>query len=211
MYRKITFAILWLGFISYTFIFAPPDRPDTLELIKNLSFGQWSGINPIIVSLFNIMGILPLIYTCILPIDGRGQKIVAWPFLIGSFAVGAFALLPYLFLREPNPKFIGEKNLFLKIIDSRITAIVITLGALYLLSYGLLQGNWSDFFQQWKSSRFIHVMSLDFCFLNLLFPSLVGDDLARREVKNPSLLFGLTFIPLVGPLLYLCLRPPLTS
>ncbi len=207
MLRRISFIVLWLGFIGYAFILAPPDRPDTLDLIKNLSFGQWEGINPLIVSLFNIMGIWPLIYTCILPIDGRGQKVIAWPFLIGAFAVGAFAILPYLFLREPNPKFTGEKNLFLKIIDARLTAIVITFGALFLLSYGLLQGNWSEFVTEWKTSRFINVMSLDFCLLCVLFPTLVGDDLARREVKNPNLLFGLTFIPLVGPLLYLCLRP----
>ena len=207
MVRKISFVLLWLGFLGYAFLLAPPDRPDTFELIKNLSTGQWTGINPLIVSLFNIMGILPLIYASILPFDGRGQKVRAWPFLVTSFAVGAFAILPYLFLREPNPKFTGEKNLFLKIMDSRFTAILITLGALYLLSYGLLQGNWSEFALEWRTSRFIHVMSLDFCLLCALFPTLVKDDLARREVKDTTFLFALTFIPLLGPLLYLCLRP----
>jgi hypothetical protein len=34
MMRKITFGLLWLGFISYAFFFAPPEQPDTFELIK---------------------------------------------------------------------------------------------------------------------------------------------------------------------------------
>jgi Icc-related predicted phosphoesterase len=36
MMRKIIFGLLWLGFISYAFFFAPPEQPDTFELIKNL-------------------------------------------------------------------------------------------------------------------------------------------------------------------------------
>ncbi|WP_353735256.1 hypothetical protein [Okeania sp. SIO2C2] len=54
--------LLWIGFSTYAFLLAPPDQPDTLELIQKLSTGQWENINPLIVSLFNIMGIWPLIY-----------------------------------------------------------------------------------------------------------------------------------------------------
>ncbi|MBA3922377.1 MAG: DUF2834 domain-containing protein, partial [Nostocaceae cyanobacterium] len=100
---KSVFWLVWLGFVTYAFVFAPPDRPETFELIKNLSTGQWQGINPIIVTLFNIMGVWPIIYSCLAFIDGRGQKIPAWPFATASFAVGAFALLPYLALRQPQP------------------------------------------------------------------------------------------------------------
>ncbi|MEO8889944.1 MAG: DUF2834 domain-containing protein, partial [Coleofasciculaceae cyanobacterium] len=141
-------------------------------------------------------------------IDGRQQKIPAWLFSTASFGVGAFALLPYLALREPNQEFIGSKNLFLKILDSRWLGIALTIGSLFLLSYGLFNGNWADFIQQWQTSRFIHVMSLDFCLLCLLFPALLGDDMAKRGLKNSSL-FWLVILPLIGPLLYLCLRPPL--
>ncbi|MGB5959623.1 MAG: DUF2834 domain-containing protein [Coleofasciculaceae cyanobacterium] len=208
MSRKIGFWLLWLGLVIYAFVFAPPDQPDTIELIKNLSTGKWDGINPIIVSLFNIMGVLPLIYSALTFIDGRQQKIPAWLFSTASFGVGAFALLPYLALREPNQEFTGSKNLFLKILDSRLLGIALTIGAIFLLSYGLFNGNWADFIQQWKTSRFIHVMSLDFCLLCLLFPALLGDDMAKRGIKNSSL-FWVAMLPLIGPLLYLCIRPPL--
>jgi hypothetical protein len=123
MVRKIGFIALWLGFATYAFLLAPPDQPDTFELIKNLSTGKWEGINPLVISLFNIMGVWPIIYSCLMFIDGRGQKLPAWPFATFSFGVGAFALLPYLALREPNPKFVGTKNIFLKILDSRLTGV----------------------------------------------------------------------------------------
>ncbi|WP_096623649.1 DUF2834 domain-containing protein [Calothrix sp. NIES-3974] len=209
MSRKIGFWLLWLGFISYAFIFAPPDQPDTLELITNLSTGKITGINPLVIALFNLMGILPMIYACMTLIDGRGQKIPAWLFTSASFAVGAFALLPYLGLRESNPKFPGQKNLFIKILDARLTGIILTIGVVILVAYGVSQGDWSDFVQQWQTSRFIHVMSLDFLTLCLVFPALLPDDMARRHVQNNSLFWVATLIPLFGALLYLCLRPSL--
>ncbi|BAY27049.1 hypothetical protein NIES2100_68700 [Calothrix sp. NIES-2100] len=209
MVRKIGFGLLWLGFIAYAFFLTPPDRPDTFELIKNLSIGQWQGINPLIIALFNLMGVWPVIYSAMVFIDGRGQKIPAWPFASASFAVGAFALLPYLALRNPNQQFVGKKNALIKLLDSRVTGIVLTVTAAILVAYGVRAGDWGDFVLQWQTSRFIHVMSLDFCLLSLLFPALLPDDMARRGGKNSQIFWLISFIPLFGPLFYLCVRPPL--
>ncbi|MCZ0903518.1 DUF2834 domain-containing protein, partial [Microcoleus sp. HI-ES] len=115
MFRKIGFWLIWIAFSTYAFVFAPPDSPETITLITNLSTGKIADINPLIVAFFNIIGVWPLIYSCVLFADGRGQKIPAWLFAVLSFGVGAFALLPYLALREPNPEFSGHKNIFLKI------------------------------------------------------------------------------------------------
>ena len=208
MVRKIAFGVLWLGFIVYAFFLAPPEQPGTFELIKNLSSGQWQGVNPLVIALFNLMGIWPLIYSAVVFIDGRGQKIPAWLFAIASFAVGIFALLPYLALREPNNKFVGKKNALLKLLDSRVTGVVLTVAAVILVTYGLRGGDWSSFVQQWQTNRFINVMSLDFCLLCLLFPALLRDDMARRS-WNPQFFWLITLIPLFGPLIYLSVRPPL--
>ncbi len=210
MYKKLLFWGIWIGFSVYAFRFAPPGQPDTLQLIQDLSTGNWEGINPFIVVLFNIMGIWPLIYGCLLFIDGRGQRVPAWPFAIAAFAVGAFAILPYLGLRQPQPEFQGDKNLWIKLQDSRWIGRVLLLGTLVLLIYGF-QGNWDDFVHQWQTSRFIHVMSLDFCLLSLLFPALLGDDMARRNMNNTGLFWVVALIPLLGPLLYLSVRSPLPS
>lgn len=209
MVRKIAFGVLWLGFTTYAFFLAPPEQPGTFELIKNLSTGQWQGVNPLVVELFNLMGIWPLIYSAVVFIDGRGQKIPAWLFATASFGVGAFALLPYLALREPNNKFVGKKNALLKLLDSRVTGVVLTVATVLLVAYGLTGGDWGNFVQQWQSNRFINVMSLDFCLLCLLFPALLGDDMARRGWKNPQMFWLIALIPLFGPLIYLCVRPPL--
>ncbi|MBH8572121.1 DUF2834 domain-containing protein [Nostocaceae cyanobacterium CENA369] len=209
MLRKITFGVIWLGLIVYAFVFAPSEQPGTFELIKNLSIGQWQGIDPLIIALFNLMGIWPLVYSAVVFIDGRGQKIPVWPFATTSFAVGAFAVLPYLALREPNKKFIGNKNIFLKLLDSRITGFILTVASVILVAFGLQGGDWGNFVQQWQTNRFIHVMSLDFCLLCLLFPALLEDDMARRDWKNPQLFWLIALIPLFGPLIYLCVRPPL--
>ena len=208
MVRKIAFGVLWLGFIVYAFFLAPPEQPGTFELIKNLSSGQWQGVNPLVIALFNLMGIWPLIYSAVVFIDGRGQKIPAWLFAIASFPVGIFALLPYLALREPNNKFVGKKNALLKLLDSRVTGVVLTVATVILVAYALRGGDWGSFMQQWQTNRFINVMSLDFCLLCLLFPALLGDDMARRS-WNPQFFWLIALIPLFGPLIYLSVRPPL--
>ena len=209
MARKIGFILLWLGFVSYAFLFAPPDDPNTATLISNLINMKLDGINPLVVALFNILGILPLVYGCLMFTDGRGQKLPAWLFVIASMGMGAFAILPYLAWRSPNPQFTGKKGWGLAIWESRITGLVLLVGAIALLTYGFTQGNWADFLQQWHTSRFIHVMSLDFWVLALSFPALLGDDMARRGLHNPQIFWAVSLVPLLGSLVYLCLRPSL--
>ena len=211
MQRKIIFGLIWVSFISYAFLLAPSASPDTLDLIINLSAGNWQEINPLVVSLFNLMGILPAIYACLLLFDGRSQKIPAGIFVFGSFIFGAFALLPYLALRESNTVWDGDKNLLLKILESPMTGLILTLGAIALLGLGIIYGDWGDFVVQWQTNQFIHVMSLDFCLLSLLFPTLVKDDSLRRGIKNPEIFWVISFIPLFGTLIYLCLRSPLSN
>ncbi|MGF1513590.1 MAG: DUF2834 domain-containing protein [Elainellaceae cyanobacterium] len=212
MARRLAFLALWLGLMGYAFFLAPPDQPDTLSLIQNLSLGNWSDINPIIVALFNLMGIWPLLYGSLILLDGRSQSFPAWPFAVLAFGVGAFALLPYLALRQPSSNFSGEQDWLLKLLDSRWLGVLAAVGIVALLSYGASGGDWgsswSDFARQWQTSRFIHVMSLDFCLLCLLVPALLGDDMARRGASAWSWLAAI--VPMLGLALYVCLRPPLS-
>lgn len=213
MIRKIGFALIWLGFSVYAFTMAPPAQPDTFDLIVNLSTGNWEGINPLIVSLFNLMGVWPTIYACLVLIDGAGQKVLAWPFVVASFGVGAFAILPYMALRDRNTSFEGSKSRLLAVLDSVWTGRVLLLGAIALLSYGLLNGdlaaNWSDFVYQWKTSQFIRVMSLDFCMLCVIFAPLLADDMAKRNFQNDAVFWLAVLVPLIGILVYLSVRPAL--
>jgi hypothetical protein len=219
IFNKIIFGALWLALIGYTFLLAPPDRVDSLQLIINLSTGNWTGINPFVVALFNLMGILPLIYACLMLIDGKTQNISAGLFSAASFAVGAFAILPYLALRESNStpeidRFQGsriDRRGIIKLVDSRWLGVILSIGTVTLLIYGITQGDWTDFVRQWHTSRFIHVMSLDFCLLTLLLPVLITEDIHRRNFTSPQLVRLLSLVPLFGGLLYLCIRPNLTD
>ncbi|WP_310483499.1 DUF2834 domain-containing protein [Chamaesiphon sp. VAR_48_metabat_403] len=237
--NKLIFGLLWLGFVGYAFFLAPPDRANTLQLIIDLSTGKWQDINPAIVALFNLMGILPAIYACLMLIDGKTQKLRAGLFCAASFGVGAFAILPYLALRVPNSSSqsdsCSKRLLFssrgyanerlrqrqrqqvdgiarrgiIKVVDSRWLGIALTIATIVLLGYGIGQGDWLDFSQQWQTNRFIHVMSLDFCLLSLLLPVLINDDIDRRNFSNPQLVKIISLIPLFGGLYYLCVRPQL--
>ncbi len=208
MSKKIALTLLWVGLVGYAFLLAPPNQPDTFELIKRLSTANITGINPLVVALFNIMGVFPMVYGCLAFLDGRGQKLPAWLFVSASFGVGAFSLLPYLIFRQPNPRFNGTKNWFLNILDSRIVGALIAIGGAALFIYGVTQGDWRDFAQQWQTDRFIHVMSLDFCMLCAVFPVLLKDDMARRGWTDSRSFWIFSLIPFLGALAYLALRPP---
>ncbi len=209
MIRKIAFCLIWGGFIAYVFLIAPPIQPDTLKLLQNLFTGQWQLINPIVLSEFSLVGICLLMHSCLMFFDGRMQKIPAWPFVLASVGTGVIGLLPYYALREPNQEFSGSKDSWLKILDAHATGIILSLSAIALLAYGLFFGDWGNFVEQYQTSKFIHAMTLAVCLLVLLLPALLGDDMARRNLKNPLVFWAVALLPLFGPLAYLCLRPPL--
>jgi hypothetical protein len=207
---KLALWLLWVGFITYILLLAPPLHLDeTLTLLKNIFTLQWTAINPIILCLFSLVGIWLLIYSGLLFVDGRMQSISFWPFAVASVGSGVLGLLPYLALREPNQQFSGQKDSFLRLLDSRLYGIILTLSTVVLLVYGFAFGDWGDYLQQFQSDRFINGMSLAFCLFYLLFPTVVGDDMARRRFPNAEVFLAVVFIPLFGSLAYLCLRPPL--
>lgn len=214
MDRKAILWFVWFGFIIYVLLFAPPLQPDTFQPVQTLLAGKLPTINPIVVSLFSLIGIWILIYSCLIFPDGRMQKLPAWAFILASAGTGVLALIPYLALREPNQQFSGAKDVGLELLESSTTGIILTISTLGLLFYALFFGDWSTFGHDFLTDRFIHAMSLAFCLFCLLFPvpTLLSDDMARRGLSNDSQFFQLVaFVPLFGPLAYLCLRPSLLA
>ncbi|BAY27048.1 hypothetical protein NIES2100_68690 [Calothrix sp. NIES-2100] len=210
MNRKLALWLLWGGFIAYIVLLTPPlHLEETLALLKNILTLQWAAINPIILSIFSLVGIWLLIYSGNLFIDGRMQKLPFWPFALASVGSGVLGLIPYLALREANQEFSGQKDAFLNLLDSRFFGIILSLSTIVILTYGFTLGDWADFVQQFQSDRFIHGMSLAFCLFCLLFPTVLGDDMARRGWNSTQVFWVVTLIPLLGALAYLCLRQPL--
>ncbi|MEP0916447.1 hypothetical protein NC981_06430 [Leptolyngbya sp. DQ-M1] len=210
MLRKLGLWMIWLGFIVYVLWFAPPLRSNLLQPIQTLLSGQIPLLNPVVVSIFSMVGIWLLIYSCLIFADGRTQRIPAWAFVLGSIASGVLALIPYLALREPNEQFSGEKDPLLSVLDARSTGIVLTISTLVLLLFAILFGDWGAFIQSFLTDKFIHGMTLAVLLFTLLFPypTLLSDDMARRGLMQQSQFFWvIALVPLFGPLAYLCLRP----
>jgi hypothetical protein len=214
MARSLTLWLIWFGFIIYLLFFAPPLQPDTLQPLQSLLAGQLPYVNPVIVALFSLVGIWLLIYSCLVFPDGRTQSLPAWMFMVAAIGTGVLGLIPYLALRRPNQSFSGEKDPWIALLDSQTTGVILTISTIILVLFALVWGDWSGFAHEFMTNRFVHGMSLAFCLFCVLFPypTLLQDDMARRGLTADSQLFQIAaWIPLFGPLAYLCLRPSLLA
>ncbi|MDZ8105269.1 MAG: DUF2834 domain-containing protein [Nostoc sp. DedQUE12a] len=213
MIRRIVLLFIWLTFVSYTILLAPVDRPDTWSLAWKLLTLRWQELNAIIPTIFCLMGVWPMIYACLMFADGRMQNFRAWPYFIGSNFTGVICLLPYLIFRKSNQAFYGIKDKWLSLLERRSTGVSLLLITIVLLSYAAIAGNWEDYTQQFFHRAFVHLISLDFCLMCLIFPitSLFDDDMARRGIKDARIFWAVALVPLFGPLIYLCLRPSLSE
>jgi hypothetical protein len=217
--RKITFGLIWLCLVIYSVFFAVNQAKSSseafqqdLDLIINMSILKWDGINPIVIAIFFIMGIFPLVYGAFILFDSQKQPVSPYPFFIASFGLGAFALLPYFTWREPDTIGQQEKGLLLKVLDSRLMAIIASISILVFIVWGAINGDWSDFIAQWHTSQFIHIMTIDFCILSFLLPAaILKDDMERRGIKNHQFFWLAALVPLFGSLIYWCVRPQLSN
>lgn len=208
MARSQVLWLIWVGFIVYVLFFAPPIAADTFQPLLS---GQLLSINPVLIALFSLVGIWLLIYSCLIFADGRMQSIPAWAFMLAAIATGVIGLIPYLALRQPNQSFEGEKDSWIAILDAQKTGIILTISTIVLVVYAIAWGDWTGFAQEFMTNRFVHGMTLAnglFCLL-FPYPTLLEDDMARRGLTADSQLSWIAWIPLLGALVYLCLRPPM--
>jgi len=211
MGRRLVLWFIWLSFVAYTIWLAPLDHSYTWYLGRKLLTLQWGDLNAYIPAIFSLMGVLPMVYACLMFADGRMQTFRAWPYFAGSNFTGVICLLPYLLFRRRNQAFDGEKDKWLQLFDRRSMGIALLVSAIALIIYAVVAGDWKDYVQQFHTQPFVHLISLDFCLMCLIFPitSLFDDDMARRNIYTARLFWSVALVPLFGPLVYLCLRPAL--
>ncbi|MBL8951216.1 MAG: hypothetical protein JNK82_10595 [Myxococcaceae bacterium] len=163
LHYRLAALALWLTLLGVSFATAPPASPDTGEVVVMMMTGRFDGVNLSLVALFNLMGVWPLAMWVALRFDRPWWR---WPFIAGSFALGAFVLLPYLVMRpwlaprEPPGSRVG------RFLGHRLVH-----GALWLAGLGLVVlffvGDLPGFVALWKSQQFPYVMSLDFIAMTL--------------------------------------------
>ncbi|KAL6775953.1 CGLD25 [Auxenochlorella protothecoides x Auxenochlorella symbiontica] len=204
---------IWASLLAYAFFVAPNQTPlrDAVFIQKLVGLGDptTTPVNAVFTQLFLAMGVWPLIYTALLiPSARSGNGVPAWPFCTLSFAAGVFALLPYMALWTPEREGSSrEPRRGPRILESRMLPIATLAGAVYCIAAAALAGSdaWVAFFQLFWESRFVHVTTVDFSMLCLLAPFWVGLDASQRGFQGRAA--GLAALPLLGPAIYLCLRP----
>lgn len=94
--------LVWIAFIAYALLLAPGQSPGSDPIFKELITLQSE--EPWLLTVFSWLGIFPAVYACMLlrtSVKERG-RVPAWPFVILSFGLGAFALLPIIHGRHPR-------------------------------------------------------------------------------------------------------------
>lgn len=144
---------VWVLLALYLGLFSPPEHPELGAYLLELA--TFRG-NPVEVMIFQMMGLWPLAYLRLL-IHERGRP-PAWPFVVASFAVGAFALLPYLAL-QPTPPERGRPWGWQR---SWWLSGFLLAGFFALAVYGLGWGRFDELVERFQKVRFLNVMTLDF-------------------------------------------------
>lgn len=222
-----TSSVLLFGFyavvVYYAFALSPNQTPYRdfffVQKLLNLKGDDGFRMNEVLVALWNVMPLWSILYSMLLLPTARSanSKIPIWPFLLLSSFFGAFALIPYFILWSPPPPPVEEEEIGkwpLNFLESKITAGVVFAAGLGLVTYAGLSTEevWTEFFQYFRESRLVHATSLDFTMLSAFSAFWVYNDMtARRWYDKGSWLLPVALVPVVGPALYILLRPSLSS
>jgi hypothetical protein len=198
---RIIAGLTWVALLVVAFGFAPPSHPETGSQVVSMLTWKIDGINPCFAALFNMMGLLPMVFLGVLAFDSKEQRVPWWPFVLGSFALGAFALGPYLILRQWGLPTRPADTWWRRLLAHRAYAIVVLLGSVAVGAW-FLTGDFAGFVEQFKREQFPFVMSFDFLACTVVV-GLLGFEAARRDAR--PILFWST-LPVVGGALLVSLR-----
>ncbi|MDP3499103.1 MAG: hypothetical protein Q8S33_02170 [Myxococcales bacterium] len=159
--ERLASLVLWLVLLATAILFAPPAAPDTTKVIFGMVTGQLDGVNTSLFALFNLMGVFPMAFLAVLALDSTEQRVPKWPFLVLSFGLGAYVLLPYLVMRRWNLPRRAASTWWLRLLGSRLVGGVLTLLALTLVSLFVV-GDVRAFMELFRTEQFPFAMSLDF-------------------------------------------------
>ncbi|MGX7594591.1 hypothetical protein ACWNS2_05070 [Planococcus plakortidis] len=192
---RMAFLAIWLLMIAYAVFFAPSGSGG--YEFGPLLMGEWEGIDPLILAVFNSLGIFPLVFlTLLLPNDRFSWP--AWPFVFASFGVGAFSLLPYFaFGGKPPEKQRRGPNWLHRILRSK--AWLIFVAAISTINFLTVFRGFSPqaYVEAFQTSSLVSVMTIDWFVLWGLSVYATYRFLPETRFKQLALL------PVVGPVLVL--------
>ncbi|OMF67316.1 hypothetical protein MKY66_11560 [Paenibacillus sp. FSL R5-0766] len=203
--------LVWIAFIAYALLLAPGQSPGSDPIFKELITMQSK--EPWLLTAFSWLGIFPAVYACMLlrtSAKERGGRVPAWPFVILSFGLGAFALLPYYAWSSSANRASGYGSLHFgrqresgigRVAAHKLTHVILLLLTLGTAFYAVTQGHPDVYMEAFNQSAFVHIMTIDFVLLTLLSMIAIYRD---TEASRRSPAWAVTgIIPIVGPLIYL--------
>lgn len=176
---RVAPAVIWVLLLGLAVFVAPPSE-NTWALVVQLAMFQ--GPDPLLVAIFQLMGVWPFWYGRKLWRDHGLIALLA----LASFAVGAFALMPALALRDPDRPLRTSPAWLVGLCRSlavRAVLIAVTVG---LAAYGLLFGDWGEALRIGLNDGFVFTYCLDFLALTLMYPVLLAQERRRELPGSPG-------------------------
>lgn len=180
---------LWVALVAVGFGLSPPNRPDVLAWVVDLLVGRWAGTPQWVVAEFQMMGLWPALVGLLLRGDWRARPVPAWPFVLASFGLGCYALLPWFALRRGERAAAGPGPF------ARIDLpFALAFGAASLAAWAVAAGGAegpAGFWQAFRTDGFVFPMTWDF--LAFWLVSVIE---ARARTRGTP--WALALAPLVG-------------
>jgi hypothetical protein len=201
---RVTLLVVWVSILAYALLASPPEDEALRDALVRGSFTvRFGSVDPSVAAVFSSLGIVPVLMASFLVPDGRGRRPPAWPFALLSFALGAFAILPYLVLRSPG----GTPDTtrlgpLVRLLRSRVLAWLIVAGLTSLLAWGVVAGSAAAYAHAFRTARLVHMMTIDLGLCAALLPLLVAHVRRTERVTGSAMLAGLLCVPVLGPALW---------
>nr|WP_246363926.1 hypothetical protein [Halobacillus locisalis] len=160
--------------------------------------------DPLLLTVFSLLGVFPTAFAILL-LNEDDSRVPAWPFVLGSFMLGAFALMPYFFIsRAESTRTLRTPIWIGKSLDSILFKALLFTGTVALIVSGLTQGSASLYGQAFRQSQFVHVMTIDFLVLTGI--SMFVIYWRERKHGRFNQMYWLGCVPVVGFLAYLLIK-----
>lgn len=210
----ILVGVAYACLLGYVFLLAPGQVPeyDAYFLKKLCHLVDGPALNVVWKTLFTMMmGCAAVFARVIMPTATSGQKVPYWPFMIPSFGLVMYAIIPYFIFWQPQKQIPPPKELpDIQKIAWTVVDLGLLVVALLLWSKALLAGPaaWSEYFHLFWTSRLTHATSVDFLICTFTLPFFMYRDATIRGWdKRDQLVPILGALPVVGPAIYCLLRP----
>lgn len=206
--------VLWLAFATYAALLAPPeDAALTKALVKGAFTGSFGSTDPSIAAVFSMLGVVPVLVSSFLLRDGATRRLPAWPFALASFAIGAFAILPYLALRRvggPRAE-VRRASIVRRGLAHIVAKVGIVVALVALSAWGFIAGNPGIYAAAFRSVALVHVMTLDLMVCTALLCVLVEESRSQTGFTGESRIArAVRLVPLFGSAVWnaIVTRPP---